>query len=50
MSEWNANKLDQVERELTARVNAGLRDPQERETAEVLGYWMYRLRECREEV
>jgi len=48
---WNSDALNALERELEVRVKEGCargKADEERESAEVLGYWMYRLKECKE--
>lgn len=46
---WDAKLLDALEQEMETRVRSGCRSRtgEEQGVAEVVGYWMYRLRACR---
>lgn len=50
---WDAKKLDALVEEMKSRVGEGIADEQKYKIAEenscarVIGYWMYRLTECR---
>lgn len=48
-TKWDQNKLDTFEREFERRVRTGLAHELslERDAAEVLGYWLHKLRDCK---